>query len=254
MGFWKVLGVVAGGVAAVAIAPVAAPVLAAAGAAAAGALAAGAGAAATSATAAVVGVGLAAAETAGAAAVATAATAAAVDPLLVAGAASVAAGAVAVKRSDANARGSERQAAFEAGVSVANQRLEAQLAEIRDRLKDNLVFEKYLVALFAVGVAVANVDGNIDPAERVEIEEFVAGLAGARLPKAILQEIDALYRKPPTIDESFAYLKEADVDLSIVGDLIEAVIQADGIVTPEETAAKRQWIKYKVKLSMGGVA
>jgi hypothetical protein len=103
------------------------------------------------------------------------------------------------------------------------------------------------LALFALGVAVANLDGHIGDEEKRELEEFIAGAMSSSLPKAVLDAIRELYNYPPTVDSALEYIKKAEVPLEVVEDLIELIIEADDTMTEEEQEFRAKWAKYKQK-------
>ena len=67
--------------------------------------------------------------------------------------------------------------------------------KLNDHFLEKRNFEKFLVAMFAVGVSVANADGEIVEDEKQEIEEFIAGLLSTALPQPVKEIIQQLYCK-----------------------------------------------------------
>lgn len=136
---------------------------------------------------------------------------------------------------DAEKRGEQWQAAKDAEVM---RRVMAHLEAIQ---KDAQNFHDTLVAMFAVGLACANCDGEIHDDEREELEEFVAGVSAANLPSSVKSDIRRLWNSPPNIKTAFELAKRSKVDPSRLDDIIDVVMRADGREHPGETAFRHAW-------------
>jgi hypothetical protein len=144
-----------------------------------------------------------------------------------------------------NRRREEKEEAFKAGAASAERKYEEKLGAVYEKLRQSLAYEKHVLALFALGSAVASVDGKITADEKRDIEEFVAGVSAKGLPEAILADIRRLYENPPSVDQALIYIKASGVARDVVEDLVEVVIQADDYVAPEEWQFKLKWENYK---------
>lgn len=107
--------------------------------------------------------------------------------------------------------------------------------------KDWNQFGEKLIAMSAVGFACANCDGEIHPQERIEIAEFTAGVGHSGLPPHVKERLHRFERKPPNLKTAFVLSEKAKVDLSILDDVIDVVMHADGRVHPNEIAFMKAW-------------
>lgn len=227
MGFWKVLGIAAAGLVAVAAAPIALP--------AAAAMAAGAAAAAGS---------------AGAAALGAASAAGGMGTLGAVGLAGGAAAAVGQRRKrkqidDARDAGRE-EAMEEAQVKLTAQekRFAKKMKQAAARFKEHREYEDFLLATFAITLALANCDGEIHPDEQRDIKEFVTGLGGAALPRRLTTAIKGLYKEPPTFKTAFALVEKVDrTHWPLINDALTLVVESDGITHKREKAFLTAWTK-----------
>ena len=94
-----------------------------------------------------------------------------------------------------------------------------------------------VVALFAMGMATASCDGEVDPAEVTEIDEVVAGIAQTRLPANVKRKIKSLKDSPPNLKTAMSLARKLESpDWSMFESVIELVAISDGVVTKEEDA------------------
>jgi hypothetical protein len=111
-------------------------------------------------------------------------------------------------------------------------------------LKDTTKFYEYVIAMHAIGLATANIDGHISEEELQEIEEFVSGIMSSKLPANVKNQIRIMAEDPPSLSTAFEFLKRADMTemgWKDVDDLIELVIIADGYEDEKELEFKKSW-------------
>ena len=165
---------------------------------------------------------------------------------VVGGAAGAAGGAVADALDDseeqAEERGEQRATAKYAGKL---EKIQGYMEAMRDGAKDWEQFGETLIAMSAVGFACANCDGEIHPQEIEEIDEFVAGVNHSKLPSHVKERLGKLRQEPPNPKTAFELAKKAKVDPSILDDVIDVVMHADGRVHPKEKAFMSAWHKMK---------
>ncbi|GAB6081918.1 hypothetical protein JCM30471_08320 [Desulfuromonas carbonis] len=126
--------------------------------------------------------------------------------------------------------------------SIKVKKLVAALEEAEKRLKADRDYFNLLIALFAVGIAVASCDECIDPEEMEEIEEFVAGIGHANLPPHVKGMITKLKNNPPNFNTAMKHVEKVDRDSwGLFGDVIDLISRADGTVCKEEVAFKQAW-------------
>lgn len=167
---------------------------------------------------------------------------------LVAGGVGAAAGAMASRRD-----GKRRAREFEAGeeherarTRIEVEKLRHGLAEAKKRLKTDQEHFTFLIALFAVGMAVANADGHISAEEEREIREFVAGVAELNLPPHVKGQITRLRNQPPSFSTAMRYVAKCDgKSLGVFDDVIEVAISADGVEHERETAVREAWRSHR---------
>lgn len=111
------------------------------------------------------------------------------------------------------------------------------LKEAEERLHDDKSYFQLLIALFAVGMATANADGNISDEEMADLEEFTAGIGHSNLPPHVKGMITRLKNNPPNFNTAMKYVSKLDdIDLKLFESVIEVVSASDGKVTEEEVA------------------
>jgi uncharacterized tellurite resistance protein B-like protein len=92
-----------------------------------------------------------------------------------------------------------------------------------------------ILALTALGVAMANADGEISDDEMVEFTEFIGGISSSAYPQHIIDEIDRLIKNPPTFNEAMKYLEKVNAkEYDEIRNLLVLVMEADGKVENEE--------------------
>lgn len=95
----------------------------------------------------------------------------------------------------------------------------------------------FIVASTALGMAIANSDGEISNDELIEINEFVGGIASSNYPQHIVYTITQLKDNPPSFNEAMKYLEKVNIsNYQSIRSLIELVIEADGIIHDKEIA------------------
>jgi len=107
----------------------------------------------------------------------------------------------------------------------------------QDTLKSDKEHFEFLIAMYAVGLATANSDGEIADVEMQEINDFVAGASQSSFPPHIKGMITRLRNNPPTLQTAMSYVKKLKkVDISLFEDIVIMVIEADGKKVKEERA------------------
>ena len=161
--------------------------------------------------------------------------------------------AIAVAMSDseeqAEKRGEQRATAKYA-VELEKSRAKAReiknyMLELRKRSDGWQKFGEQLIAMSAVGFACANCDGEIHPKEIDQINEFIAGVNHSDLPSYVKIRLNKIRREPPNLKTAFELAKKAKVKPSILDDVIDVVMHADGIVHANEKAFVNAWHKMK---------
>ena len=139
----------------------------------------------------------------------------------------------------AEKRGEEREKARNAEKLA---RVQSYLERVKEEFAN---FGDQLVAMFAVGIACANCDGEIHPHERRDIEDVIAGVSHSDLPSPIKEKINNLCDAPPNAKTAFELAKNAEVNPSVLDDIIDVVMVADGRVHPNERDFRDAWTKLR---------
>lgn len=123
-------------------------------------------------------------------------------------------------------------------------KLEEKLMEALTNLKSHDAHFKAIIALEAVGVACAACDGDFSDNEKEEIGEFVKGMIAQSIPEDVKERIQSVYDNPPTVKEAYLLAKASGVSLNVYEDLIQFVMQIDGI-KEEERVFVQAWSQLK---------
>lgn len=95
----------------------------------------------------------------------------------------------------------------------------------------------YILALSALGISMANADGEIAEEELEELHEFVGGLSSEKYPEHIVEQIEKMIENPPTFNEALAYLNRVKIDnFQTIRDLLVMIMEADDKLHPKEKA------------------
>jgi hypothetical protein len=125
---------------------------------------------------------------------------------------------------------------------IAKQKLRAD--KLEEGIKKALInFEgdreyfNYIIGLTAIGLAMANVDGEIAPEEARELEEFIGGIANSNYPTNVKQIIENLYENVPNLMTAMKYISKINPkNYETIRDLIKLVMMADNIKHEREIA------------------
>lgn len=130
---------------------------------------------------------------------------------------------------------------YKAGYSVAATKYEQKVQELTTRLAGYHDLDKKLVAMYAVGLATANADGHICEEEREELDSFVGGILSGHYPLHIKNTVTKLTKNPPTLDQALDFARKAQLPKRDIDDIIDLIINADGVVEEEEIQFRKQW-------------
>ena len=134
----------------------------------------------------------------------------------------------------------EGKAEGKAEVVEEMEKLEKMLISSLKKLKSHDEHYKAIIALEAVGVSCAACDGDFSENEKMEIGEFVNGMVSQKIPEDVKEKIQSVYDTPPTVKEAFVMAVESGVELDLYEEIIQFVMQIDGI-KPEEEAFVHAW-------------
>ena len=116
-------------------------------------------------------------------------------------------------------------------------KFQEDLSSIYKERQDSKEHYDLIVALTAVGIAMASMDGEIAPEEKEEIGEFIGGISSSEYPPYVKEAIETLYNNPPNLRTAIAYMEKIDPsDYGKVRSLILLIMDADSEVHPREEA------------------
>jgi len=98
---------------------------------------------------------------------------------------------------------------------------------------------KYILALSALGAAMANADGEVTKDEVIEIREFINGAANGHLPQHITKEISKYIANPPSFNKVIDMWSEYSTDINEfkkAETLLISVMESDGEAHEREIA------------------
>ncbi len=96
---------------------------------------------------------------------------------------------------------------------------------------------KLILALSALGISMANADGEISPEEELELNEFVGGLSSQGYPEHIKAQIREFIYNPPSFNEALDYLENVRaIEYDEIRSLLISVMEADGKIEIMEKA------------------
>ena len=136
------------------------------------------------------------------------------------------------------------EAECELKVEQLTKQMETYLCTIDERKS---YFDAAL-AMTAVGISAANCDGEIHDEESKTIEQYIAGICVSSLPeslknsmKILIKEMEKIYDAPPELKSAFNLAHKANVPMWLCDEIIQVVIEADGVIETEEHAFLMEW-------------
>lgn len=119
--------------------------------------------------------------------------------------------------------------------AIAKMAIKAQKGE--NIAKQHEKHTNLILALSALGFAMANADGKISPEEAEELDLFIGGLSSQAYPEHITNQLRELKSNPPTFVEALKYLELVEsVEYSEIRNLLVAVMESDGFSDEKEVA------------------
>ena len=139
---------------------------------------------------------------------------------------------------------------IKAGEMLAQRKYEQKIADLTERLRSYHNLDQTILALYAVGLAVANADGEICADEREELDQFVVGCLTGNLPPQVKGAITKLSNKPPTLERAIKYAVNANLSRRDIQDVVDVVAMADGEVSAYEKDFSAKWMKLANELAL----
>lgn len=125
------------------------------------------------------------------------------------------------------------------------EKIEARLIELEKNIGDSWTYFSGIIAMQAVALAVAHVDGSISDTEKQHIDELLNGVSAEFLPANVKSRIQELTDNPVTIHEAFRMAKESGLPMELFDDIIFITIHADSVFHPQEQQFVEMWETLK---------
>ena len=104
-------------------------------------------------------------------------------------------------------------------------------------LKEHEKHTNLILALSALGCAMANADGEISPEELVELHEFVGGISSQSYPTHIVEQINEMISNPPSFNDAMKHLERIDaIEFPEIRNLLVMIMESDGVIHKKEEA------------------
>lgn len=117
------------------------------------------------------------------------------------------------------------------------EKFEEVVKKVLETFEGDKEYFNYIIGLTAIGLAMANVDGEIVPEERQELEEFIGGIANSNYPPYVKESIKNLYENIPNLMTAMKYVVKINpLNYDSIRELIELVMMADKIQHQKEVA------------------
>lgn len=95
----------------------------------------------------------------------------------------------------------------------------------------------FIIGMVALGLAMANVDGEISDLEKQELDEFVDDITESSYPQEVKDIINELYINTPNLMTAMKYISKVNPKhYDTLRDLLKTIMLADGIQHERENA------------------
>jgi len=103
--------------------------------------------------------------------------------------------------------------------------------------KEHKNHTEYIIALSALGIAIANADGEISDEEMEQLNEYIGGLASRKYPQHIIEKIEEFKNEPPSFNDAIKYLEKVnETDFDLIRNVLYVITEADERIANEEKA------------------
>jgi len=127
------------------------------------------------------------------------------------------------------------------------EKLISAFEDAENRLNKTDDYFNLIIAMEAVGLACAACDGEISVEERLEIDEFVAGVTSSDFPPHIKDKVEDIAQNPPNLNTAFELVGKLNLEsYDLFDEIIELVMHADGKIHQKEKEFQQAWNELKV--------
>ena len=147
------------------------------------------------------------------------------------------------KRDELMRQREQRLEARKAKEQEEKRRLQEERQKAEDEVNNAVAQkEQFLVALLAVGIATASVDGPISADEKHELDEALKMAAGNELPAKVQARYEQYLKQPPTFMQAKKEVCKLDnPDNKLFRTLVESIVHSDNEVSEEEEDFLEKW-------------
>lgn len=129
-------------------------------------------------------------------------------------------------------RDKEEEKKDEKFINIVNKRKKAETA-----LKEHEKHTNLILALSALGCAMANADGEISPEEIIDLHEFIGGLSSQKYPTHIIEQINEMISNPPTFSDAMKHGEIVDaIKFPEIRNLLVMIMESDSVTHKKEEA------------------
>ncbi len=125
--------------------------------------------------------------------------------------------------------------------------LQEKITLAAEKLKTTKKQEEFMTGLLAVGFALSNADGHIDPEEVEDVNMFVAGMSQCEFSQEFMSRLEELKSNPPSFREAMLYVEKyvPQKDWTIIDELLIVAAEADGHICENEKAFMANWKEFR---------
>jgi hypothetical protein len=150
------------------------------------------------------------------------------------------------KRKEASKKEKEELEKRLAESAIKAKQFASKLKSHEKTFKEHKEFEKFVVAGYAIGLAVIYTDPEITNSKIQDLEEFIAGELNSEFPISFKEEIESLKKEPPNFNTAMEYVKKVPMHKWGVFDDIITLVKEGANIKLDIIAFEKAWEKYKI--------
>lgn len=126
-------------------------------------------------------------------------------------------------------------------------KINAEFKDVCEKLHQYDDLETFTMAAFAIGIAAANIDGEISAEERSILELSILGLGYQAMPDGMRARIAQMFFNKPTFNDALKLIEKVDKSYwKVFNQIIEIVLSIDNFDAEQKAAFRTAWDKkYK---------
>ena len=121
-------------------------------------------------------------------------------------------------------------------------KINADFRKVCNKLNQYEDLDNYVMAAFAIGIAAANIDGEISAEERSVLELSILGLGCQAMPDGIRGRIAQMFYNKPTFNDAFKLIEKVDKSYwNLFDQIIEIVFSIEKFDLEQKEAFRAAW-------------